>query len=810
MPAREGGKLPMFAHKDGAYTMNDFDKSGIHKCDQFGAGILLHSEIIVIDIDDHKLCKQYEIDFPDFSKTVQLETRKGKHYYFRRTTECDDAGMLDGARQFHVDGIEIPVDIKTITSTGTKGYIAIPPSPNKKWLNPLGITNMLYMPDEFVEFYREYKKVKTPKEKKELKEKKENSTTRCDISYDYLERVVMNLSDERAVGYGTWLQVVFGIKNVGIEANIGEDKIIELIHNFSKKSPVGLGSGQYNVNKVDDAIRKLTYMEKGKGINMGSLCNMLKMDDPQEYMMLHPNGKNLNYVKECFYMTTHEKCADIYYNQNRHKFIYTGNDQFYERTKFNTLKKLSPKSVKPYIEGKISACLKPLIEDLRTTLLNNYEEEALLCEDKERMKDLEKLKMHVKKNYITFMKSIETKGFIDKVFEFLENKYLNMDAEDLMDTYPHIVGFNNGIYDCKEKVFRLPMDDEYISMSCGYDYEKIDYKDAEDFINDIMIDDRTDKNDENGHRPTAHHHKKCLGSLLCGGNKEQLLHFWMGVGANGKSLTDMFLRWAMGEYYIIVNVGLFSSYSKDADRCSPEKAGLEKKKVAVCSETDGKTLFVTANMNSLTGCDPIKARDVREKNRSFPLLAKFIILTNPLPKLTDVNEAALRRPRVTKHPYSFKYDTEIDINNPFHKPRDNDKATKLQAKNIKLQFMNMMIDYYTIYEEEGLKPSEYISNVTNEYKTDLDFIKKWSMENLEYSDGQRVSTKEVLEFMKNDQEVESEVKKITLKDFTRKLGDFYTVDRKSYKGVNQSIIHDYILKEKECLIAETNEDELEN
>jgi phage/plasmid-associated DNA primase len=216
-------------------------------------------------------------------------------------------------------------------------------------------------------------------------------------------------------------------------------------------------------------------------------------------------------------------------------------------------------------------------------------------------------------------------------------------------------------------------------------------------------------------------------------------------------------------------------------------------------------------MNSLTGGDPIKARGLRKDLREFPMLATLVVLTNPLPRFTDVNEAALRRPVVEKFPYAYKYEEELDIQNPNHKLRNDDLADELKAKNIKLQFMNLMMDYYPIYEKEGLQPSKYISDVTNEYKFDLDEVKKWAMDNLVYVEGQRVSTKEVHERMMMDEGVEEEMKRITLSDFTKKLKANYKVERRSYKSLNQSIIFDYILKVNVCKIVEVVDelDELE-
>lgn len=43
--------------------------------------------------------------------------------------------------------------------------------------------------------------------------------------------------------------------------------------------------------------------------------------------------------------------------------------------------------------------------------------------------------------------------------------------EKLDTINPYLFGFKNGVYDLKNKTFRLPTPEEYISCTCKYKYE---------------------------------------------------------------------------------------------------------------------------------------------------------------------------------------------------------------------------------------------------------------------------------------------------------------------------------------------------
>lgn len=68
---------------------------------------ILVKDFVIIDIDSKSTAKKYENMFPILTTCPSVQTSKGYHYYFNRTTECDLAAMYDHSRCFGVGGDEV-------------------------------------------------------------------------------------------------------------------------------------------------------------------------------------------------------------------------------------------------------------------------------------------------------------------------------------------------------------------------------------------------------------------------------------------------------------------------------------------------------------------------------------------------------------------------------------------------------------------------------------------------------------------------------------------------------------------------------
>jgi len=97
------------------------------------------------------------------------------------------------------------------------------------------------------------------------------------------------------------------------------------------------------------------------------------------------------------------------------------------------------------------------------------------CAEKEGIDRDECLKRSQKVNKIC--DKLKTTGFIESVIKACARKFYQKKFEESLDTKPHLIGFDNGIYDLDNGYFRAGAPDDLVSMSVGYDYKVFDPKD---------------------------------------------------------------------------------------------------------------------------------------------------------------------------------------------------------------------------------------------------------------------------------------------------------------------------------------------
>jgi phage/plasmid-associated DNA primase len=251
--------------------------------------IRLTAGIIVIDVDDMGIARHME-QTEGFESTVACKTKKGMHYYFCRSPECDELKMYDSARSLlcayteknKYDSDVYPIDIKTCGKPGTcPGVISIPPSPGKEWVRPPWEHSMCPLPDSFIEFYKACHKERQHSTITLANTAGEQRGEKVDhISMEVLRKVVINLlSPKRADDYHNWRSVVFAINNTCYESGHSMNERDALIHDFSKTFP-----SKYSPNRVEQYIKCL--LPYASGNRFGTLGNMAKEDSPHEWKQL--------------------------------------------------------------------------------------------------------------------------------------------------------------------------------------------------------------------------------------------------------------------------------------------------------------------------------------------------------------------------------------------------------------------------------------------------------------------------------------------------------------------------------------------
>jgi len=321
-------------------------------------------------------------------------------------------------------------------------------------------------------------------------------------------------------------------------------------------------------------------------------------------------------------------------------------------------------------------------------------------------------------------KLAKTSSFCNGVIDFLSerNCYHDNDVIDKMDENIYLFAFNNGVYDLKEGIFRKIHCQDYISFTCGYDYNPIINKEIRGDIMKFLW--SLFENEE-----TMNYFIKTLSLCLCGENKFQEFYIHTGIGSNGKSTMLILLKVSFGKYLKIMDISFLTKESKGQSDATPDLADKKGCRLVITSEPEKSDMLQVNKLKRLTGDCVITARALFKNPIEYKPQFKTFIQGNDIPKLSKLDLAIQRRIRVVNFPFKFTY-------NPIEENErliDIDLEKKLITLEWKQQFMLILIEYYNEYikNAKNLPVPSILSDSTNEYLTSNNPIKDWLFINYE-------------------------------------------------------------------------------
>lgn len=238
-----------------------------------------------------------------------------------------------------------------------------------------------------------------------------------------------------------------------------------------------------------------------------------------------------------------------------------------------------------------------------------------------------------------------------------------------LDENVHLLCFNNGVYDFKEGIFRMGKPEDYISKSTRMDYIPLSESakpvqlEIEDFMCKLFPDSQL--------REYMWEH---LGSTLIGGNKNQTINNYIGVGQNGKSVLIQLMEHALGDYKGDVPLSLITEKRGSIGGVSPEIVGLKGIRFAVMQEPSKDDVINEGMMKQLTGGDKVQGRALYADVVSFTPQFKMVVCANYFMEIKSQDHGTWRRIRAVefeslftenpvdddpKKPYQFKLDKNI-------------------------------------------------------------------------------------------------------------------------------------------------------
>lgn len=310
------------------------------------------------------------------------------------------------------------------------------------------------------------------------------------------------LSVERLTNYDTWIQVCWILKN--ISSNLKKT--------FIETSRIAKNFDQASCDK---------YWEDTKvyrnGYTIASLHMLAKKDSPEKYE---------KYMKSRFKDMI--GMAKIGQDYDVACILYKLYGSFYKCTsiKYKTWYEFVPEKHKwVKVEGGFTLALR-IPGELRDYLIVIIGQLYILAAS---VHGPEKdLLTKQAENLTKISNGMGKNAFTNSVMGSCERLFMDSKFEDKLDSNRYLIGFENGVFDLREMVFRDGVPDDFISMTVGYSYKKYsdDHKDVieiMDFFSKIHRD-----------LDMKQYVLTKLASFLDGEIRRQELDIYTGVGCHAK------------------------------------------------------------------------------------------------------------------------------------------------------------------------------------------------------------------------------------------------------------------------------------
>lgn len=536
------------------------------------------------------------------------------------------------------------------------------------------------------------------------------------VVYDFemIKKYVSCLSVERADDQRKWMEVGWCLYNIS-----NDSEMLKLWVMFSKKSSK-FEAGACEKYWASGAASKYA------GITVGSLKYWASIDDPDAYKEIKANDLNElidksadgthNSVAKVMKALYEDSFASVVDSKSTTWYMYDGNMWRQSPQAIDLVKKMSNDLIDVYC-GRV-----------------NFLNDAMSAEgvDDETSNDM----VTKTSKLCDLINNLGKTPFKNNVLKECQEEFHNPDFKDLLDANLYLLGMENGIYDLKNFEFRAGRPDDYVSLSAGasfmeYDEEDDTIQEVYDFLKKTYVDEEV-----------RHFVLKYLASTLDGYLAEEAFYIWHGNGSNGKSIHCELVCKALGEYVEKLPISILTQKRSGAENASPMLMSAKNKRFVYLDEPDAASdhTFNSGALKEYTGGDRLKGRGMFQDPDTFKPQFTLSMLCNDIPKAPPTDDGAFRRFRVIPHDSKF-------IDN-LSKPRS-DHPIELQFKKDptlkkKLDewvdaFMAILIHYYKIYREEGLKDKpEAVMKAKLEYQEDCDAYVRFVNDFLEKADDERV------------------------------------------------------------------------
>ncbi|KAI8826295.1 uncharacterized protein EV422DRAFT_601352 [Fimicolochytrium jonesii] len=386
-----------------------------------------------------------------------------------------------------------------------------------------------------------------------------------------------------------------------------------------------------------------------------------------------------------------------------------------------------------------------------------------------------KIAFNIDKLITSFQNHGSQRGFVDECALFFNER--SDELERNLDGNRYLIGFANGVFDLRERMFRKGEPNDYVSMTVHYEYGEPIEEDVGDvlaFISKILPDDAV-----------RHYVLKLLGSCVSGDTRDEKFHVWIGGGANGKSTLLSLVAAALGQYAASMKATMLTQKSPPADNATPGMNKAVGARMVAMQETNSGESVNESLLKSSLGGDKIDYRPLFKEAREFYPHFKMILCTNNPLTIKGTDHGIWRKIRMV--PFESQFVAKIGRiahkeGNASVEPIEHliqdaqgdavfemDKSVKDKIDGPwKVAFMHMLIRYYYVWQEEGLdEVPDKIAQYNRDYKESQDMVGKFLEEKCQIGAEYKVHSKPLWEAFFDWQKTEAH--QIRQHDFSQKL-----------------------------------------
>lgn len=217
----------------------------------------------------------------------------------------------------------------------------------------------------------------------------------------------------------------------------------------------------------------------------------------------------------------------------------------------------------------------------------------------------------------------------------------------------------------------------------------------------------------NGNQELIRYVQKAAGYSLTGDDREQAFFVCYGTGRNGKSTLLETLAAVLGDDYA-QQAAPELLMQKTHDRHPTELAALRGMRLVTAIETgEGKRLNEPL-VKQLTGGDRISARFMHGDFFTFTPTHKLWLATNHKPTIRGTDLGMWRRIKLI--PFTVQISDD---------EKDDGLKARLRAPEARPGILNWMLEGARLWQREGLKPPQAVSDATQSYREEMDVLAAW-------------------------------------------------------------------------------------